>query len=463
MPILSILVIVVVVGLIVIIHEVGHFIAAKLMGVGVEEFGIGFGKTLYEKEYKGTTYKINLFPIGGYVKLVGENDRTEGEISAPAKRTFFNKARVLIASYRVTEEVREVSIERFTVGVGRVIVERPIRGIIHQLKLVPIGFFIKMTDEEESGRGDNAYRSKPLWRKAVILLAGITMNIFLAVFLLFIYLSANSFSVDLPNMSPYDFSGTKDVQEIFVFPISEVMSGYPAEGKVNTGEILLQVNGNYLSTAEEFISTLEANQNTTVTLGLHSSNQTRTTIVDKEVEVSLPAKIEGEPLLGAAYSPVSVYLISYEPNIFSAFSHSWNLFGYQLAAIGGLAEKAIAESEPGYITDNVGGVVAVGGMINTLVNASAFLELINLTALVSLSLAAGNLLLPISVLDGGQLVLEVFQTIRRRPLSEKTVGILNLIGIILMMLLTVLITAKDIWQYGIVADILHFFQTALGR
>lgn len=463
MPILSLLVIVVVVGLIVIIHEFGHLIAAKLMGVGVEEFGIGFGKTLYQKAYKGTTYKFNLFPIGGYVKLVGENDRAEGETLSSSKRSFLNKARVLVASYRVTEEVKEVSIERLTIGFGKVILERPIRGIVHQLKLVPIGFSIKVSGEEDVHSEDNTYRSKPLWRKAVILLAGITMNIFLAVVLLFVYLSANGFNVDLPNMSAYSFSGTKEVQEIFVFPITEVMAGYPAEGRVNAGEILLQVNGEYLNSAEEFISTLETNQNTTVTLGLHVSNQTRTTIVDKEVEVTLPAKVEGEPLLGAAYSPVAVYLISYEPNIFSAFSHSWNLFGYQLAAIGGLAEKAIAESEPGYITDNVGGVVAVGGMINTLVNASAFLELINLTALVSLSLAAGNLLLPISVLDGGQLVLEVFQTIRRKQLSERTIGILNLIGIVLMVLLTVLITAKDIWQYGILADVLHFFQTALSR
>jgi membrane-associated protease RseP (regulator of RpoE activity) len=59
---------------IVVIHEAGHFIAAKLCKCGVEVFAVGFGKTLYEKRIGKTLYKLNLIPLGGYCKLKGELD-----------------------------------------------------------------------------------------------------------------------------------------------------------------------------------------------------------------------------------------------------------------------------------------------------------------------------------------------------------------------------------------------------
>src|SRR5213082_3661012 len=64
---------IVVLGLLVLIHEFGHFAAAKLFGVRVEQFAIGFGKRLWGIRRGGTDYRINLLPFGGYVKMSGEN------------------------------------------------------------------------------------------------------------------------------------------------------------------------------------------------------------------------------------------------------------------------------------------------------------------------------------------------------------------------------------------------------
>ena len=55
-------------------HELGHFIAAKLFGVCVESFSIGFGPVLFHKTIKGTDYRISLIPLGGYCGLKGEKD-----------------------------------------------------------------------------------------------------------------------------------------------------------------------------------------------------------------------------------------------------------------------------------------------------------------------------------------------------------------------------------------------------
>ena len=64
----------VVLGIMVLVHEFGHFAAAKLCGVRVEAFAIGFGKRLFGFIHNGTDYRLNLIPLGGYVKMAGIGD-----------------------------------------------------------------------------------------------------------------------------------------------------------------------------------------------------------------------------------------------------------------------------------------------------------------------------------------------------------------------------------------------------
>lgn len=73
----TILVFILMLGLLVFVHEAGHFFAARISGMKVEEFAFGFPPRLWSKKYKGTRYAINLFPIGGYVKILGENEKSK--------------------------------------------------------------------------------------------------------------------------------------------------------------------------------------------------------------------------------------------------------------------------------------------------------------------------------------------------------------------------------------------------
>jgi len=68
---------VVVLGVLIFVHELGHFVTAKLFGVGVEVFSLGFGPKLLGRRYKETEYRISVFPLGGYVKMVGESSKEE--------------------------------------------------------------------------------------------------------------------------------------------------------------------------------------------------------------------------------------------------------------------------------------------------------------------------------------------------------------------------------------------------
>src|SRR5471030_52015 len=72
-------------GVLIIVHELGHFTLAKLNGVRVEEFSIGMGPNIFSKQGKETKYSLRLFPIGGYVKMMGEEETVEDERSFSAK------------------------------------------------------------------------------------------------------------------------------------------------------------------------------------------------------------------------------------------------------------------------------------------------------------------------------------------------------------------------------------------
>ena len=69
---------IVLVGVMVVVHEFGHFMVAKLCGVRVEAFSVGFGPRLFGVKYGDTDYKVCLLPLGGFVKMTGENP---GEVS----------------------------------------------------------------------------------------------------------------------------------------------------------------------------------------------------------------------------------------------------------------------------------------------------------------------------------------------------------------------------------------------
>src|SRR5258708_20820703 len=79
-------------ALMVLVHELGHFLTAKWAGIRVEEFAIGFPPRIASIKRGETTYSINALPIGGYVKMPGENGETVDEHGNPAPRTFRAKS-----------------------------------------------------------------------------------------------------------------------------------------------------------------------------------------------------------------------------------------------------------------------------------------------------------------------------------------------------------------------------------
>src|ERR1700733_12611430 len=93
---LVIILIVLLFASLVILHELGHFMSAKRNGVGVEEFGLGFPPKLWGRKVKGTLYSINLLPLGGFVRMKGEDSADIGPGTFGGAR-FKAKTKILLA------------------------------------------------------------------------------------------------------------------------------------------------------------------------------------------------------------------------------------------------------------------------------------------------------------------------------------------------------------------------------
>ncbi len=96
MVLLTIVIFIVIFGLIVFVHELGHFLMAKRAGIGVEEFAFGFPPRVFARKIGETTYAINLIPLGGYVKMVGEDDESD-DPKAFTRKSSFARAAVVVA------------------------------------------------------------------------------------------------------------------------------------------------------------------------------------------------------------------------------------------------------------------------------------------------------------------------------------------------------------------------------
>ncbi|OHA83866.1 MAG: hypothetical protein A2937_00865 [Candidatus Yonathbacteria bacterium RIFCSPLOWO2_01_FULL_47_33b] len=90
---MSIFLFIIILAVLILAHEFGHFIAAKRAGIRVDEFGIGFPPRIWKKKVGETTYSLNAFPVGGFVKIFGENPDEESMHGKDAKRSFVHKSK----------------------------------------------------------------------------------------------------------------------------------------------------------------------------------------------------------------------------------------------------------------------------------------------------------------------------------------------------------------------------------
>jgi regulator of sigma E protease len=357
---MSVLIFFLVLFVLVLVHEWGHFITAKMTGMRVDEFGIGFPPKLFSVKKGETEYTFNALPIGGFVKIYGEN----------------------------SDAIADSDISR-------------------------------------------AFSSRPLWAQAVVLVAGVTMNVILA-WLLFL--------VTLLMGVPTSVEESVASPEAVLY-VSGVLAEGPLNGLMPAGSEIIKLAspaGEATDlTPTSFSKFIQDNANTPVDIYYRYAGEEEK--ISVEPEVGLIASAKEKAAVGVSLSMVETKEVGFKEAIVSAseltytglISITVGLFSLIVDSVKGTADFT-----------QVAGPIGIVGMVG---DAATFglTALLTFTAMISLNLAVINML-PIPALDGGRLVFVLIEAITKKPINPVWVGRVNLIGFVLLMVLMVIVTWNDI-------------------
>lgn len=343
----------------ILVHELGHFLTAKWSRMRVDEFAIGFPPRLFSVKKAETEYSINLLPIGGYVKIMGEN----GEMD-PADKS-------------------------------------------------------------------HAFGSRPRYQQAIVLLAGVFMNI-LTAWVIF-------FSVGMIGTPTAVEEGTPG-SESAILTVTTVLSESPAAGVPLGAKIAaMHSQGESLDrlTPSAFTEFISRHTNDDITIVYSHKGES------KEVTLKPRSGVIETDLERKALGMATALVVTKNQTAMEAFLgasvRTWE--SLKAITIGlfvflGSAFTLSADIE------QVTGPIGIAGMVGDAAEFG-FVSLLIFTAFISLNLAVINLL-PIPALDGGRLLFVIAEAVIRRPIDPEWMGRVNFIGFAFLILLMTAVTYNDV-------------------
>jgi len=444
-------------GLMVFIHELGHFFAARALGIEVEAFALGWGPTLLKYKGKRTEYRLAAFPLGGYCKMKGEQDMADA---------LQNKKEVLEASsgsFFAAKPWRRIIV----VAAG------PLVNLVFALIVMTlvwfIGFSYTSTDNRIVLPSDYHSQSGPSDPTMPVLdttaspaaLAGlksgdrivaingsptesfrdIQMGIAVAAkqkVTLSIDRDGTNFETSLePLLDTQTGAGRIGIRQ-WIEPVVEKVSGGAASGGILPGDRILSVGGTPIVHIMDLESAVAASRGAVEVVVDRQGTTQKLNIFPDYTKDSLPnldIQFKGKTF----HSP--------RLNLFQAAARGTKeavdaivLTARSIGLLFQGLDPTKAVSGPIRITYYVGEVATQGFSISFSEGIRSFFHFLSL---ISIALFFGNLL-PIPALDGGQIVLFIWETISRRPLRPKLVQRYQIVGVVLVFGMLLLAISGDI-------------------
>ena len=403
-----------VLGFLILIHEAGHFFVARLCKVTVNEFSIGFGPVIWKKQGKQTKYTLRLIPLGGFVNLEGEEERSENEGSF-SKASIPKRMAIIVAGGLVN--IVFALIVYFTLMMSlnnhtSLVVESTIEDYAAQISGIEQGDkIIKINDKK--------VRTKSDIDKIMEETNGGEMKI---------TLQKNDTQQEIqltPTKQEYKNTGIylKAISSGETTKIITVEAGSVAEKQgIQANDEILKINGKEVKNQTEIVEIINEQENEELMFTIKRGNE--------NIEIAIIPEIVYNYYLGVYFAKSedtfanNIYFSFFETKDF-AFSIFENL-------------KMLFTGEV-----RVNQFMGPVGISEVVANTNELADFINILALISLSLGVTNLL-PIPALDGGKFLLLVIEAIRRKKLSEKTEINIGLIGFAFLITLSLYITYNDI-------------------
>lgn len=422
--IVTIITFIIVFGILVIVHEFGHFYFAKRSGILVREFSVGMGPKAVAFRRNATTYTLRFLPIGGYVRMAGVADDEDEElkpgtpvslqigadglvqsINASKKTTLFNGIPLSVTG---TDLEKELWIEGYENGDETVLKHYQVQ---HDATIIESD-----GTEVQIAPVDVQFQSAKLWQRMLTNFAGPMNNFILAII---------TFAI-LAFMQGGVTSVTTKVQ-------STTANSVARQAGIKTGDEIIAVNGKKNTSAQSISLLIQDSPNKRVNLTVKQGTQTRKLTVKPAAKTVSGNKIGQIGVRWATTTDTSL-----GAKLAYGFTGSWNITKQIFQVLGRMVTH-------GFSLNDLGGPVAIFATTSQAAK-SGLRQVIYLLAVLSINLGIVNLL-PIPALDGGKLLLNVVEGIRGKPLRVETESVITLIGFGLLMLLMVLVTWNDIQRY----------------
>ncbi len=410
--ILSIVAIVVCIALLIACHEIGHLIAAKLAGVGVETFSIGFGPAILKKKIGETTYVLSLIPVGGYIKMVGEDFESEGfytqslgkKLAVGLSGSFANFILAFVITFLVVLIYGQLMLKPAVTAKPGFDAARAgvmTKDLILAINQQPVTSFEQLEKVLSTNEGKQI--SIRLRRQDQILETSITVR------------------RDSLGLSPW------------VPPVvGEIKTGGPASKVgLKPGDEIVELAGREISSWQELVDTVQVSAGETLSIRWRRGSELLSGTV-----VPAPTPTEGKPI---GQIGVQVKTERQPVNFFRA--------------VGGSAVRTVEMTVQTCVIFYkviIGKISrrALGGPILMAQLSSESIRwgwdyFFSLLALLSINLFIINLL-PIPALDGGRVLIFLIEAVRRRRFSKKEWTIALQAGWALIILIFVFVTFNDI-------------------
>ncbi len=380
----------VVFGLVVFVHEFGHFLAAKVVGVYTPRFSVGFGKALWKRRIGETEYVLAALPLGGYVRMASKDDEATAFIEGGSENSATQVA---------------------TNGEA-----------LDPNAMIPFG--------PKPIPPDRWLESKPLWARLFILLSGVTMNVVLALVVTILML--------LRYGLPYVSTVTDSV----------VPDRPAALAGLRAGDSVVAIDGVPLRSWDSLVTKISSSANKEIVLDVRRRGEAVRIPVTPALDTATDfntGKFEHVGRIGVLPKQLS-RSVGIGEAITQGWGLTWGMAGSVIEALRGLATRKVAPSE-------LGGPIMIA-TASVQAARSGLENLMVLVSLISVNLAVFNLL-PIPILDGGQILVQVLEAIKGRAFSVRTRDYILRAGLFAVLLLFALVTYNDLRR--LVASLIEKF------
>ncbi|HKI62259.1 MAG TPA: RIP metalloprotease RseP [Mariprofundaceae bacterium] len=435
---------VVAIALLIAVHEFGHFIVARKLGIKVEKFSIGFGPALvsWRSRDREVLYVIAAIPLGGYVKMLGENPDEQGD-EAKVELSEADKKR----AFDVQPVWKRAAVSVAGPGFNFLfaIVAYMMIGWLGQTVLPPVvGHIAPASIAEQAGIlvGDRvqAVDGKDVhsWQQMEeFLKSEVGEDVSLSIL-------RDSESMDLrlhvpvPDKDPLLLNVADELLGFdpgLSLIIDHVVAGSPAErAGLKDGDIVEQVNGQQVSDIQQFISQIKSHAGSPMDVAVTRDNILFQLQIVPEKDEQQQGKI-GVRLTSRSVNGTETYRMNALQGLQYGFVRTWEMSALTLQVFGKMLTAAISP-------DNLGGPIAIAQLAGKTAELG-LVSFLTFLALISVNLGVLNLL-PIPILDGGHLVYLGLEKLRGRPLAPKVMEKTQMIGLLLIIALMVFAFYNDI-------------------